>query len=65
MERMGKSVGMTAGQAEPTTTQPPAYRSRSQIAMQRCFMMVPDKWTPFHMQAVPVDKPIAERGGRR
>jgi hypothetical protein len=54
MERMGKSVGMIAGQAEPTIIQPPAYRNRFQAAMQRYFMMVPDKWTPFHMQAVPV-----------
>jgi len=54
MERMGKSVGMIAGQAEPTIIQPPAYRNRFQAAMQRYFMMVPDKWTPFHMLAVPV-----------
>jgi hypothetical protein len=53
MERMGKSVGMIAGQAEPTIIQPPAYRNRFQNAMQRYFMMVPDKWTPFHMQALP------------
>jgi len=52
MERMGKSVGMIAGQAEPTIIQPPAYRNRFQNAMQRYFMMVPDKWTPFHMQAL-------------
>ena len=45
MERMGKSVGMIAGQAEPTIIQPPAYRNRFQQAMQRYFMMVPDKWT--------------------
>ena len=53
MERMGKSVGMITGQAEPTIIQPPAYRNRFQNAMQRYFMMVPDKWTPFHMQALP------------
>merc|ERR1712070_966240 len=49
MERMGKSVGMIAGQAEPTIIQPPAYRNRFQQAMSRYFMMVPDKWTSFHM----------------
>ena len=49
MERMGKSVGMIAGQAEPTIIQPPAYRNRFQGAMQRYFMMVPDKWTAVHI----------------
>ena len=51
MERMGKSVGMIAGQAEPTVIQPPNYRNRFQAAMERYFMMVPDKWTLFRMQA--------------
>ena len=50
MERMGKSVGMIAGQAEPTVIQPPNYRNRFQAAMERYFMMVPDKWTSFRMQ---------------
>lgn len=37
MERMGKSVGtMIAGQAEPTVIQPPQYRKRFQVAMDRC-----------------------------
>jgi len=45
MERMGKSVGtMIAGQAEPTVIQPPQYRKRFQVAMDRYFMTVPDKW---------------------
>eukprot|EP00629_Pelagomonadales_sp_RCC1024_P016914 CAMPEP_0119289286 /NCGR_PEP_ID=MMETSP1329-20130426/38774_1 /TAXON_ID=114041 /ORGANISM="Genus nov. species nov., Strain RCC1024" /LENGTH=1488 /DNA_ID=CAMNT_0007290085 /DNA_START=1173 /DNA_END=5636 /DNA_ORIENTATION=- len=44
MERMGKSVGMIAGQAEPTVIQPPNYRNRFQAAMERYFMMVPNKW---------------------
>jgi 1-phosphatidylinositol-3-phosphate 5-kinase len=45
MERMGKSVGtMIAGQAEPTVIQPPQYRKRFQLAMERYFMTVPDKW---------------------
>jgi len=47
MERMSKSVGMIAGQAEPTVIQPPNYRNRFQAAMERYFMMVPDKWTSF------------------
>lgn len=46
MERMGKSVGMIAGQAEPTVIQPQPYRSRFQAAMERYFAKVPDKWTP-------------------
>jgi hypothetical protein len=50
MERMGKSVGMIAGQAEPTVIQPPNYRNRFQAAMERYFMMVPDKWTIFRMR---------------
>jgi len=50
VERMGKSVGMIAGQAEPTVIQPPNYRNRFQAAMEKYFMMVPDKWTSFRMQ---------------
>jgi len=49
MERMGKSVGMIAGQAEPTVIQPPNYRNRFQAAMEKYFMMVPDKWTSFRL----------------
>jgi len=56
MERMGKSVGMIAGQAEPTVIQPPNYRNRFQAAMERYFMMVPDKWTSFRMQTQQVIK---------
>lgn len=44
MERMGKSVGMLAGQAEPTIIQPSQYRKRFTNAMERYFMTVPDKW---------------------
>lgn len=44
MERMGKSVVMITGQAEPTIIQPPQYRKRFQIAMERYFMTIPDKW---------------------
>mmetsp|Transcript_21612 Transcript_21612/g.74368 ORF Transcript_21612/g.74368 Transcript_21612/m.74368 type:complete len:635 (+) Transcript_21612:347-2251(+) len=47
MERMGKSVGMIAGQAEPTVIQPPNYRQRFRAAMERYFMTVPDSWTLF------------------
>jgi hypothetical protein len=61
IKRMGKSVGMIAGQAKPTIIQPPAYGNRFQAAMQRYFMMVPDKWTPLHMQAVPLKgAPVAK-----
>jgi len=45
MERVGKSVGMIAGQAEPTIIQPPSYKARFILAMERYFMSVPDKWT--------------------
>ncbi len=44
MERVGKSVGMIAGQAEPTVIQPTQYRKRFVTAMDRYFMPVPDKW---------------------
>ena len=44
MERMGKSVGMLTGQAEPTIIQPPQYRKRFSAAVERYFMSVPDKW---------------------
>ncbi|CAM9097245.1 unnamed protein product [Ectocarpus fasciculatus] len=45
MERMGKSVGMIAGQAEPTVIQPIQYRKRFVAAMDKYFMAVPDKWS--------------------
>lgn len=45
MERMGKSVGMIAGQAEPTVIQPVQYRKRFVAAMDKYFMAVPDKWS--------------------
>ena len=44
MERMGKSVGMLTGQAEPTIIQPPMYKKRFNAAMERYFMSIPDKW---------------------
>ncbi len=44
MERVGKSVGMLTGQAEPTIIQPPQYRKRFASAMDKYFMTVPDKW---------------------
>ena len=53
VERMGKSVGMIAGQAEPTVIQPPNYRDRFQAAMERYFMMVPDRWTLFRISHAP------------
>ncbi|KAG5190222.1 hypothetical protein JKP88DRAFT_192304 [Tribonema minus] len=45
VERMGKSVSMVVGQAEPTIVQPSMYKTRFQQAMERYFMTVPDKWT--------------------
>jgi len=51
MERMGKSVGMIAGQAEPTIIQPQNYRNRFRLAMERYFMLVPDKWTGFRIKS--------------
>jgi len=44
MERMGKSVGMLAGQQEPTIIQPPQYRKRFNTAMERYFLTCPDKY---------------------
>ena len=44
-ERMGKSVGMIAGQAEPTIVQPSQYQRRFRTAIDRYFMTVPDQWT--------------------
>lgn len=44
VERMGKSVGMIAGQAEPTIIQPSQYKKRFRLAMERNFMAVPDKF---------------------
>lgn len=44
VERMGKSVTMLTGQAEPTIIQPPQYKKRFYLAMERYFMTVPDKW---------------------
>jgi len=47
MERMGKSVTMIAGQAEPTIVQPENYKKRFVAAMERYFMLVPDKHSIF------------------
>jgi 1-phosphatidylinositol-3-phosphate 5-kinase len=44
IERLGKSVTMLTGQAEPTIIQPRDYRRRFTVAMDRYFMSVPDKW---------------------
>jgi 1-phosphatidylinositol-3-phosphate 5-kinase len=44
MERVGKSMGMIAGQAEPTIIQPLPYRNRFQAAMDKYFMAIPDSW---------------------
>jgi len=44
-ERLGKSVGMIAGQAEPTIIQPIQYCRRFNMAMERYFMSVPDHWS--------------------
>ena len=41
VERMGKSVGMLTGQAEPTIIQPSMYRKRFNAAMERYFMTIP------------------------
>ena len=49
MERMGKSVGMLAGQLEPTIIQPPQYRKRFNLAMEKYFMTVPDKFLNYDM----------------
>jgi 1-phosphatidylinositol-3-phosphate 5-kinase len=44
VERIGKSVGMIAGQAEPTIVQPSQYKKRFRLAMEKNFMSVPDKY---------------------
>ena len=45
MERMVKaSGGVLTGQAAPTIIEPPLYKKRFNIAMERYFMTVPDKW---------------------
>ena len=45
MERVGKSVGMMAGQEAPTIIQPNNYKARFQAAMDKYFATVPSKWT--------------------
>ena len=45
IERVGKSVGMIAGQAEPTIIQPIQYRKRFLSAMDRYFMPICSKYT--------------------
>lgn len=46
MERMGKSTAglLTGGSTETTIIQPAQYRKRFQVAMEKYFMTVPDKW---------------------
>ena len=64
MESVGKSVGMIAGHAEPTVIQPSHYKNRFQVkivcylsisfyvfqmAMERYFSTVPDKFSCFDL----------------
>lgn len=49
MESVGKSVGMIAGHAEPTVIQPSHYKNRFQMAMERYFSTVPDKYSCFDL----------------
>lgn len=44
LERIGKSVTMLTGQAEPTIIQPRDYRRRFTVAMEKYFTSVPDKY---------------------
>lgn len=48
LESYVKSTGILGGQGKmPTVVSPEAYRDRYTQAMQRYFLMVPDKWTGF------------------
>jgi 1-phosphatidylinositol-3-phosphate 5-kinase len=53
VERMGKSVSMIAGQAEPTIIQPSLYKNRFRTAMERYFMAVPSPWSASKIQPAP------------
>jgi 1-phosphatidylinositol-3-phosphate 5-kinase len=52
IERLGKSVTMLTGQAEPTIIQPKDYRRRFTAAMDRYFMSVPDKWVSIQTTSI-------------
>eukprot|EP00605_Chrysophyceae_sp_TOSAG23-4_P001064 GSChrysophyteH1.ASY1.ANO1.1169.1 assembled CDS len=45
IESVGKSVGMIAGQAEPTIVSAAQYCRRFNTAMEKYFMAVPDHWS--------------------
>ncbi|XP_065655744.1 1-phosphatidylinositol 3-phosphate 5-kinase isoform X3 [Hydra vulgaris] len=48
LETWVKSTGILGGQGKmPTVVSPEVYRTRFTEAMQRYFLMVPDKWTGF------------------
>ena len=48
MESYVKSTGILGGAGKmPTVVSPEVYRTRFTEAMQRYFLMVPDKWTGF------------------
>jgi len=48
LENYVKSTGILGGQGKmPTVVSPDLYRTRFTEAMQRYFLMVPDKWTGF------------------
>ena len=48
LETYVKLTGILGGQGKmPTVVSPDLYRNRFTAAMQRYFLMVPDKWTGF------------------
>lgn len=48
LESYVKSTGILGGAGKmPTVVSPDLYRTRFTEAMQRYFLMVPDKWTGF------------------
>lgn len=44
-----KSTAMIAGREEPTVIQPSHYKNRFQMAMERYFSAVPDKFSCFDL----------------
>jgi len=60
-ERLGKSVGMIAGQAEPTIIQPAQYCRRFNMAMEKYFMSVPDHWSFSEESKQPTRKAQKEK----
>jgi 1-phosphatidylinositol-3-phosphate 5-kinase len=53
LESRLKTVAQLATSVEPTVVEPVRYRLRLQAALDRYFVLVPNKWTDLHDNSMP------------